>query len=1609
MNKKFTRLTAALALLALLIPPMVGWGQTRDSYSYTFESTQFNSNPQTVTLNEIDWTFTGTGGDYFGYDATKGQQFGSGKKPYSACTLSTTGIEGTITDVTVNTSGASSINATLSITVGETNLQYGNSNTYTLTSSATEVSFTGSASGSIVLSYSNSSSKAIYIKSIAVTYTTGGGSGSTTYTVTFDCDGGEGCPDDITGIEPGENNFNVPNDTPTKEHYTFDNFYLGSDDEIYESGETYTISSDLELTASWTINKYNVAMTSDGTDAELYAEYGDNMLAEDENADINYGTELTLQADDVPSGNIVVWTITNSSTQENVTEAVLNGSTVTVPDYAITITGVVTPVASYTITFVVPTDATAVQPIEGYENQVITLPTAQPSQACAEDWTFAGWATQSISDTTTAPELLTGSYTIENNATLYAVYKQDGSSNCSVTFADNGYTDGEAVAYATIGECATATFDKGTSSNAPKYYSTGTAIRLYAKNTMTITGTNLSAITLSFGTGDGSNAITTDVGSYDNGTWTGSASSVTFTVGGTSGHRRIAGIAVVSGGTVAYNSNPVCMDQVATPTFTVEEGTYYTTQSVEISCATEEATIYYTSDGSDPTNQSTQYNGAISVEATTTIKAIAMKEGMADSEIAEATYTILGTYNITYSEAEHGSISGEATAHNTETVEVTATPENGYYLASMTYSYGDNSDNATVNGNTGTFTMPASDVTVSATFSQIQSLTVAQAREAIDVATTLPIQNQFVRGIVCTASTSIYNGKLSYWISDDGTTTNRLQAYNGLSFNGEAFTSKDDVQVGDVVMIKGNLTLYNSTTYEIVESQLVTLERNPSINANDIEIEYTATGGSIAYTINNAPTPAGSLSAAIVGTSEIEGLTIGTITNDAVSFTCSANTITSPRTATVKLTYTYGDSQTVEKNVIITQQSAPKQDVTMTFNPTALMATLNVEFTEPTLTTNPTGLTVTYSSSVTSVATVDGSTGELTLVDAGTTVITATFAGNDDYNSATASYPLFVSADPTIPVLAIDEASISPTAATALWTPCQEVDSYTLEIAPVAISESFEGGAVPQGWTNDGTIISSGKGGDGTYCIGFNGSGDNIITPALSNPKAISFMYKRSSNTAGWSLNISYATSPNAEEWAPIGTVESATTTWQTYSAPLDVTGDVYIKFTDTRSSGTAERYIDLVQIAGEYTSQSVSGTSYTFDNLSAGATYYARVKGNNDYSDVVSFTTLPFTLDIAGYGNSDGGWHLIAIPVMENVTPSTANGFIAQTADNYDLYIFDESEEQEWRNYKVMDGDNHANFSELVSGKGYLYASKYDTQLAFTGTPYSGDGIVTLSKTDNVEFSGWNLVGNPFGSSATLDKPYYRLNTDGDALNTETEDTEVSAMEGVFVEAEENGESVTFALPTNNSDAVEPAGIGQLNIKVMRTRGGNVIDNAIVRFDGGAMLGKFQLNENGTKLYVPQSGKEYAIVNALSEGEMPVNFHAAQKGTYVLAVDSKNVEVTYLHLIDNMTGADIDLLAEPSYTFSAKTTDYASRFRLVFNANNGSNENETFAFFNGSEWMISNMGEATLQVVDVMGRVLSSETVSGNATMNLNQTPGVYMFRLVNGDSVKVQKVVVR
>lgn len=85
----------------------------------------------------------------------------------------------------------------------------------------------------------------------------------------------------------------------------------------------------------------------------------------------------------------------------------------------------------------------------------------------------------------------------------------------------------------------------------------------------------------------------------------------------------------------------VTPETVATPTFSPAAWVEGESQVVELACETAGASIYYTTDGSTPTSSSTAYDSAnkITLSATTTIKAIAVKEGMTNSEVASKTYT----------------------------------------------------------------------------------------------------------------------------------------------------------------------------------------------------------------------------------------------------------------------------------------------------------------------------------------------------------------------------------------------------------------------------------------------------------------------------------------------------------------------------------------------------------------------------------------------------------------------------------------------------------------------------------------------------------------------------------------------------------------------------------------------------------------------------------------------------------------------------------------------------------------------------------------------------------------------------------------------------------
>ena len=383
------------------------------------------------------------------------------------------------------------------------------------------------------------------------------------------------------------------------------------------------------------------------------------------------------------------------------------------------------------------------------------------------------------------------------------------------------------------------------------------------------------------------------------------------------------------------------------------------------------------------------------------------------------------------------------------------------------------------------------------------------------------------------------------------------------------------------------------------------------------------------------------------------------------------------------------------------------------------------------------------------------------------------------------------------------------------------------------------------------------------------------------------------------------------------------------------------------------------------------------------------------------------YTIGETNENEKANGWYLIASPIGD-VAPTAVTNMLS---NNYDLYYFDQTQEKEWINYKEDGSD--AGFAstegKLKAGTGYLYANSGDGQnptvtLTFTGAPYNSNGEVLLARDGNASFQGWNLVGNPFAVNAYIvgNRQFYIMNSDHNDLEVAGRNY-IEPMEGIFVIASEDGETLTF---TTEAPA---KGSEQLVVNLTQNRGTS-IDRAIVGFNEGDVLPKFMLNKNNTKLYIPQGNEDYAVVRSAAQGELPLNFRASKNDTYTLNIDTENMEMNYLHLIDNMTGMDVDLLQNPSYTFEATTRDYESRFKLVFaGASTGSATDASFAFFSNGNWIINNDGKATLQIVDVNGHILCNEQINGSCSKSFEAAPGIYMLRLINGDNVKVQKVVIK
>ena len=100
--------------------------------------------------------------------------------------------------------------------------------------------------------------------------------------------------------------------------------------------------------------------------------------------------------------------------------------------------------------------------------------------------------------------------------------------------ADQGYENAQDITSINFGSGFTATFTDGGNTNTPKYYTSGSALRMYGNNTMTISGAGITKITFTLTGNENQTQLEANVGNYalegTTGTWTGEADAVTFTV-----------------------------------------------------------------------------------------------------------------------------------------------------------------------------------------------------------------------------------------------------------------------------------------------------------------------------------------------------------------------------------------------------------------------------------------------------------------------------------------------------------------------------------------------------------------------------------------------------------------------------------------------------------------------------------------------------------------------------------------------------------------------------------------------------------------------------------------------------------------------------------------------------------------------------------------------------------------------------------------------------------------------------------------------------------------------------------------------------------------------
>ena len=392
----------------------------------------------------------------------------------------------------------------------------------------------------------------------------------------------------------------------------------------------------------------------------------------------------------------------------------------------------------------------------------------------------------------------------------------------------------------------------------------------------------------------------------------------------------------------------------------------------------------------------------------------------------------------------------------------------------------------------------------------------------------------------------------------------------------------------------------------------------------------------------------------------------------------------------------------------------------------------------------------------------------------------------------------------------------------------------------------------------------------------------------------------------------------------------------------------------------------------------------------------------------------------------------------------------------------------QDKNHYKIS---GYRNDVTMLAGKGYLMALSGESMMMADGTLNTGGISHTVTKTAvgsnlpphghgtyayDEPYRSLNIAGNPYQSyldfyqfvfNEEANNSSLLFSDNGTTYSYATRSADGKTYEYFTITQSENPETAGPYLHPHQGFFVKVTGNGDLNFNDnMRVAGTSTSLNSPYRDRlNYPLVNLFCYDANGKRDYTtveisrPEAGGGHKMENlCMSDAQIyarynddnyqilfapegvnvvPVRCKVIEDGYFTMRWSTYHGDFSYLHLIDNLTGTDVDCLTTDEYKFEGKASDYNSRFKLVFDCT-GIDEPETpepdegptvFAFQMGDELIVN--GEGMLQMFDLNGRCLMTrQAVGQQSNVSLPQVAaGMYLLRLTSNKQVRVQKMVIK